>query len=1158
MTLHLLVSDQLVALADRAAEVLATPPADPFARDLVAVPGDGVRTWLVRRLAERLGASTSAAADGIATNIEFVFPGALVRRAIGRTEIDSPWSIGPLTWALHDLLHEHGHRLGLPADAVRARAIADLFDRYSLHRVPMVSAWERGADVDAAGDQLASSLLWQPQLWRLLVERWGVPSDAARIADDIAALRSGRLEPAVPQRVLLFGLASLPAPHLEVLTALATRRDVHLLAPVPSSAWWQRLAGPASSLATGSWLRSADPSTEVVAHRLARTWARAPREAHLLLRAAAQRSGASIESVSASAPALDDQTPLLARLQAAIRADLDPPGAPAEGGADLRPRLAAHDHSVQWHRCHGLTRQVEVLRDVLLRLLDAPAPQGGAPLEPRDIAILCADVAAVAPIAEAVFGGDGPGGAVLALPLRVADRSLRTDIPLLDAVVALFGFTDGRFRAGDVLSFAARPPVSRRFGFTAERLGRIVEWVDAVHIRWGLDAAQRTQYGLPAHYTAATWQAGLDQLLVGAAMADAGPRLGPGHTVPFGDVEGDDLDLAGDLADYVHRLGIAAETLSVEQSVAEWCEALRAAALQLCALDDADSWHWQRLETELTQLAADATAGGVPSHRSVPPEQMAMLLAERLAGRSGRPRFGSGAITLSSLTAQRGVPHRVVCLVGLDADAGGSAAAADDLTATSPVVGDRDARSETRAQLLDALLAAGDHLVICSNGRDLRTNVEVPPTVALAEFADLIDASVVPPLDGPRAEATRASDAIALEHPRQAWSERNFQAGALGVDGPWGFDSVACQAALQRRQQTAVPGFLPEPLPVAAADDLTTGSLYTALTAPVRQFLSRRLGMGLDDDAAEPDDLVPLAADSLDVWKLADALLAVRLGLDSDEAEVVDAAVEQWAEVERAGGALPPFTFGDHALNRARTRADLVAVARNTVLDAEGVPHVPTTQLVDITLPDGRRLHGEVSGVHGHVVVAASVSRLAPKHRIAAWLHLAVLGAAYPDQPWQALVVGTAGTSDKPAVATERWQLLSAEHAAEALACIVHLADCAGIDIVPAFPATTEALHRGDRKAATAAWGDGGMYSRGERDDRWVQFVFGDIDLDDLLALAPRPDETGDDWGSRGSRVERWADRVWGTFARTVSAVVEPGEAEGADEFDGVSEVDDD
>jgi exodeoxyribonuclease V gamma subunit len=355
-----------------------------------------------------------------------------------------------------------------------------------------------------------------------------------------------------------------------------------------------------------------------------------------------------------------------------------------------------------------------------------------------------------------------------------------------------------------------------------------------------------------------------------------------------------------------------------------------------------------------------------------------------------------------------------------------------------------------------------------------------------------------------------------------------------------------------------VPGFLPEPLPVAAADDLTTGSLYTALTAPVRQFLSRRLGMGLDDDAAEPDDLVPLAADSLDVWKLADALLAVRLGLDSDEAEVVDAAVEQWAEVERAGGALPPFTFGDHALNRARTRADLVAVARNTVLDAEGVPHVPTTQLVDITLPDGRRLHGEVSGVHGHVVVAASVSRLAPKHRIAAWLHLAVLGAAYPDQPWQALVVGTAGTSDKPAVATERWQLLSAEHAAEALACIVHLADCAGIDIVPAFPATTEALHRGDRKAATAAWGDGGMYSRGERDDRWVQFVFGDIDLDDLLALAPRPDETGDDWGSRGSRVERWADRVWGTFARTVSAVVEPGEAEGADEVDEVSEVDDD
>jgi hypothetical protein len=73
-----------------------------------------------------------------------------------------------------------------------------------------------------------------------------------------------------------------------------------------------------------------------------------------------------------------------------------------------------------------------------------------------------------------------------------------------------------------------------------------------------------------------------------------------------------------------------------------------------------------------------------------------------------------------------------------------------------------------------------------------------------------------------------------------------------------------------------------------------------------------------------------------------------------------------------------------------------------------------------------------------------------------------------------------------------------------------------------------------------------------------VQFVFGDIDLDDLLALPPRPDETGDEWGSGGSRVERWAERVWGTFARTARAVGESDEPEVADEFDGVSEVDDD
>ncbi len=1133
MTLHLCVADRLEPLAARAAEVLADAPADPFARDVLAIPGDGVRTWLVRQLARRVGVSSGAAGDGIVANVEFVFPGALVRRALGRTG-DGPWSIGPLTWAVFDLMHTHGDQLGLPVDAVRARSIADQFDRYGLHRAAMVRSWERGHDVDAAGIPLAVSARWQPRLWRLLVERLGVASDAALLPDDIAALRARPEIADLPLRVVLFGLASMPAPHLEVLTALAVHRDVHLLAPASSLAWWHRLEHPAAALGTGSWPRSADPSTEVVAHRLARTWARAGREAHLLLRSAVHRAGplAAVEALPVAPPSTE--ATLLTIIQQAIRTDTDPPGAPVAGAPDRRPPLHPDDRSVQWHRCHGLTRQVEVLRDVVLRLLDTPPPPGGMPLEPRDISIICPDVAAVAALAEAVFAGDGPDGAVPALPLRVADRSIRSDMALLDAVAALFDFVDGRFRAGQVLGFAARPPVSARFGFTAERLGTVVGWVEALPVRWGLDAHRRSAFGLPAGFTAGTWQAGLDQLLLGAAMADSGPRIGPGDTVPFGDIEGDAVELAGALAEFVDRLDRAVARLSIEQSVAAWCDALRDAALQLCALDDTDSWQWSRLEAELTRLAADATIDGCPVDRPVAPQQMAALLAARLGGRPGRPRFGSGAITLSSLTAQRGVPHRVVCLLGFDSELGGAAASADDLMAALPCIGDRDARNEGRAQLLDAVLSAGEHLIICSTGRDLRTNAEVPPTVALAEFADLVDASVLPPPSGPGASARRASDAIAVTHPRQAWSERNFIVGELGADGPWGFDAAARTAAISRRTQTDPAPLLPQPLPPDRSTDCDLAGLHLALTEPVRRLLSVRLGVEVADEAAEPDDAIALSLDGLEHWHLADALLAIRLDTPPEQ---VDDAIAASIDVERARGALPPFGFGAQAVASARTRAEGIATMRNEVLAAEAVDDAPTTRAVEVALADGRRVLGEVAGIHGHLVVTATVSTLAPKHRLAAWLRLALLTCTAPDIAWQALLVGTSGSGDTRTTVVERLALRSPADATEVLDTVVDLFDRSAADLITFFPATSEALQRRDRAGALAAWRPDTDYARGDADDRWVQFAFGPIDLDDLLRQPPRADETGESWGEGSSRAERWADRVWGTYWRTTTPI---------------------
>ncbi len=96
------------------------------------------------------------------------------------------------------------------------------------------------------------------------------------------------------------------------------------------------------------------------------------------------------------------ETPtLLQQIQGDIRADRLPIGS-AGGDVERRPLLAPDDESIRVHSCHGRGRQVEVLRDAILHLLeDDPS------LEPRDIIVLCPDIETFAPLIQATFGGRG-------------------------------------------------------------------------------------------------------------------------------------------------------------------------------------------------------------------------------------------------------------------------------------------------------------------------------------------------------------------------------------------------------------------------------------------------------------------------------------------------------------------------------------------------------------------------------------------------------------------------------------------------------------------------------------------------------------------------------------------------------------------------------
>src|SRR5204863_1234604 len=148
---------------------------------------------------------------------------------------------------------------------------------------------------------------------------------------------------------------------------------------------------------------------------------------------------------------------LLGRLQTDVRENHAPPGAPLPGQPDARPTLAPDDDSLQIHACHGRARQVEVLRDAVLHLLDADPT-----LEPRDVIVMCPGVESFAPLINATFGaGDvldddelDPLPADIRPPdlrVRLADRSLRQTNPLLGVVSQLIELARRRATVSEVL-----------------------------------------------------------------------------------------------------------------------------------------------------------------------------------------------------------------------------------------------------------------------------------------------------------------------------------------------------------------------------------------------------------------------------------------------------------------------------------------------------------------------------------------------------------------------------------------------------------------------------------------------------------------------------------------------------------------------------------
>lgn len=964
-------SNRTEVLVETLAELVATPPADPFTPETIVVQGPGMARWLGLELAARLG---------VWANHAFPFPRAFIE-LVSTAMLGEPpaaaaaFAPEALSWAIAAELPRQraaarfapvarfldGDNAGSKLLPLAGR-VANLFDQYAVFRPEMVLEWEAGG-----GDPAD----WQPALWRTLVARLGPAHPAARARDLLVALRAGQRPAAsLPHRVSIFGLATLPPTYVALLAALANRIEVHLFALSPSREYW-------GDIASGRDRRRARPgaspdaTASLDAPPLLASLGRVGRDFHVIL-----EEHVAYEDDPRDLYRDPGETTLLATLQSDILA-LRPRG---PGGA-APIVLRSDDDSIAVHACHGSMREIEVLHDRLMALFAADPT-----LHPHDVVVMTPAIDTYAPLIEAVFTSpDRPR-----LPFTIADRRARATRDVIDAFLRALELLGGRLPASAVLDLLALEPVHARFDIPAEALDTIRGWVELAGIRWGADTEHRVEEGLPCSREN-TWEFGLDRLVLGTALPSADEPLWAG-TLPCGDVEGTDADLLGQLVAFVETLLRFRRELATARPPAEWRTVLGELLAAIAASTRATADQHDAILAALAALAERAAQGGFDTPLGLP--AMRRLLDDALAVETVPFGFLTGAVTLCELVPMRTVPFRVVALVGLSDGVFPRTVRplAFDLMARHPRSGDRTPRDDDRYLFLEALLSAREHVLVTYVGRSITDNAELPPSVVVSELLDAVDASatVATPAG---ADPRPARTAVLHQHPLQPFSPSAFT--GAGPLASFARSQFAGARALCAPPQPVAP-FLVAPLPVEPATTLDLETLVDFFLNPSRWFLRERLQLWLRRDEETSDDREPIELSPLERWDVGQRLLTRLLaGRDGRAA----------GPVLRASGRLPLGAPGQILVDEQLTEASAIAAMAR----AHAPEHLEPSEVA--VAVEGVTLMGLLGDRARGGLVRAQFSKVGGRHEVDLWIRHLVLNATI-DPGATSVLVGRAKKGD--------------------------------------------------------------------------------------------------------------------------------------------------
>lgn len=220
--------------------------------------------------------------------------------------------------------------------------------------------------------------------------------------------------------------------------------------------------------------------------------------------------------------------------------------------------LESQDQSITVHICYSIQREIEVLHDNLLSMI-----QEDPFLLQKGIIVMAPDICDYAMAINTIF--DNMYGR--SLPFNISSNYTKCVHPIISTILNILNISYNRCTSEEILSFLKISLIAKKFNIKEEELKLLNQWVIESGIKWGLDDITMCNFNLPTTHQN-TWCFGLTRMLLGHAIHN--PLSIWEDVSPYNDFNTENINVVGYLGEFLKVLRKWRNKFNHSHTIIEW------------------------------------------------------------------------------------------------------------------------------------------------------------------------------------------------------------------------------------------------------------------------------------------------------------------------------------------------------------------------------------------------------------------------------------------------------------------------------------------------------------------------------------------------------------------------------------------------------------